>query len=212
MHVSYGSASPKYNARRNINMQKKMSIIIWVIAICAVMVAAYILYSKKQPQIIEPPSQQTQAISQSIENTNPVAPDFTLKDLNGNDVKLSDYKGKIVIVNFWAVWCKYCLIEMPDFNELNTELQKENEVVILAINSQESPEKVKEYISSSNIDLKVLLDQDGAVTQTYGITGFPTTFFINKDGTLYTYISGMTDKKTLLEYINKIKSQEAAGE
>ncbi len=189
-------------------MQKKINIIIWVVAICAVMVAAYTLYSKRQPQIIQPPAQQTQAISQSTQNTNPVAPDFTLKDLDGNDVKLSDYKGKIVILNFWAVWCKYCLIEMPDFNELNKELEKENEVVILAINSQESPEKVKEYLSSSNIDLKVLLDQDGAVTQTYGISGFPTTFFINKDGTLYKYISGMTDKKTLLEYISEIKSQE----
>ena len=192
-------------------MQKKINLIIWVVAICAVMVAAYILYSKRQPQvIIEPPAQQSQSISQSTQNTNPVAPDFTLKDLNGNDVKLSDYKGKIVILNFWAVWCKYCLVEMPDFNELNKELEKENEVVILAINSQESPDKVKDYLSSSNIDLKVLLDQDGAVTQTYGITGFPTTFFINKDGTLVTYISGMTDKKTLLEYISKIKSQEAS--
>ena len=192
-------------------MQKKINIIIWVVAICAIMAAAYILYSKRQPQIIiEPPAQQSQAISQSTQNTNPVAPDFTLKDLNGNDVKLSDYKGKIVILNFWAVWCKYCLVEMPDFNELNKELEKENEVVILAINSQESPNKVKEYLSSSNIDLKVLLDQDGAVTQTYGITGFPTTFFIDKDGTLVTYISGMTDKKTLLEYISKIKSQEAS--
>ena len=99
---------------------------------------------------------------------------------------------------------------MPDFNELNKELEKEDEVVILAINSQESPEKVKEYLTSSNIDLKVLLDQDGTVTQTYGISGFPTTFFINKDGTLYKYISGKTDKKTLLKYISEIKSQEAA--
>ncbi len=191
-------------------MQKKINIIIWVVALCAVMVTAYILYSKKQPQIIQPPAQQTQEISQSTQNNNPVAPDFTLKDLNGNDVKLSDYNGKIVILNFWAVWCKYCLIEMPDFNELNKELEKENDVVILAINSQESLEKVNEYLSSSNIDLKVLLDQDGAVTQTYGVTGFPTTFFINRDGTLYTYISGMTDKKTLTEVISKIKSEEAA--
>ena len=206
----YDSVRPKYNARRKIDMQKKINIIIWVVAICAVMVAAYILYSKRQPQIIQPPAQQTQSISQSTQNTNPVAPDFTLKDLNGNDVKLSDYKGKIVILNFWAVWCQYCLLEMPDFNELNKELEKEDEVVILAINSQESPEKVKEYLTSSNIDLKVLLDQDGTVTQTYGISGFPTTFFINKDGSLYTYIPNMTDKKTLLEVIDKIKSQEAA--
>ncbi|QNU67219.1 TlpA family protein disulfide reductase [Ruminiclostridium herbifermentans] len=192
-------------------MQKKINIIIWVVAICAIMAAAYILYSKNKSEIIiQPPSQQTQELSQSTQNANPVAPDFTLKDLDGNDVKLSDFKGKIVILNFWAVWCKYCLLEMPDFNELNNELGKENDVVILAINSQESPDKVKEYLTSNNIDLKVLLDQDGAVTQTYGITGFPTTFFINKDGNLFTYIPQMTDKKTLLEVIDMMKSQESA--
>ncbi|PYG84832.1 peroxiredoxin [Ruminiclostridium sufflavum DSM 19573] len=189
-------------------MRKKISIVIWVVAICAVLAAAYILYSKNQPLIIEPPSQQTESTSQSDQNTNPQAPDFTLKDMDGNDVKLSDYKGKIVILNFWAVWCKYCKVEMPDFNELNKELQKENEVVILAVNSQESVDTVKEYLTSSNIDLKVLLDSDGSVTQKYGISGFPTTFFINKDGTLYTYISGMTDKKTLTQVISEIKSKD----
>lgn len=189
-------------------MNKKINIIIWVIAICAIMIAAYTFYSKNMSQNFVAPPQETASTSQSSQNTNPIAPDFTLKDLDGKDVKLSDYKGKIVILNFWTVWCKYCKLEMPDLNELHKELQKDNEAVIITIDSQESPDIVKDYLSSNNINLKVLLDQDGSVTQTYGVMGFPTTFIINKDGTLYTYIPQMTNKATLVKIIEEIKKGE----
>lgn len=195
-------------------MNKKFNIIIWIIAICAIMVAAYTFYSKNKSQNFIAPTQENSSASastsQSSQNTNPVAPDFTLKDLNGEDVKLSDYRGKIVILNFWTVWCKYCKQEMPDLNELNKELQKENEAVIITVDSQESPDTVKDYLSTNNIDLKVLLDQDGSVTQTYGVVGFPTTFIINKDGTLFTYIPQMTDKATLVKILEKIKNGQPA--
>ncbi|HEY5586119.1 MAG TPA: TlpA disulfide reductase family protein [Ruminiclostridium sp.] len=192
-------------------MSKKINIIIWIVAICAVMIAAYTFYSKNKPQNLVPSSQETTSTSQTSISSNPIAPDFTLKDLEGKDVKLSDYKGKIVILNFWAVWCKYCKEEMPDLNELNKELEKDNEAVIITVDSQESPEIVKDYISSNNLNLKVLLDQDGSVTQTYGITGFPTTFIINRDGTLYTYIPQMTHKEELLKILDKIKNGEPAN-
>ncbi len=134
-----------------------------------------------------------------------MAPDFTLKDLDGKSVKLSDYQGKIVILNFWAVWCKYCKLEMPDLNELNKELEKEKDAVILAVDVQESADIVNEYLTSGKISLKVLLDSEGTIAQQYGISGYPTTFVLNRDGSLYTYISGQTDKKTLLGYIDNIK-------
>lgn len=188
-------------------MNKRISLIIWITAICVVMIAAYTFYSKNKQQsfLAEPPAG---AISQSAQSGNPMAPDFDLKDLNGNSVKLSDYKGKFVILNFWAVWCKYCKQEMPDLNELNKELEKDNEAVILAVDVQESADIVKNYLSSDKIDLKVLLDQDGSVTQTYGVTGFPTTFIINKDGSLYTYIPSATTKETLKEILDKMKKGE----
>lgn len=185
-------------------MNKRVSIIIWIIAICAVMVAAYTFYSKNKPQGFETPPQQNEPTDTSSQSDKTMAPDFNLKDLNGNDVKLSDYKGKIVILNFWATWCKYCIQEMPDLNELNKELEKENEAVILAIDVQESPDTVKGYLSSKDINLKALLDQDGSVAQAYGITGYPTTFIINKDGSLYTYIPGATNKETLQGILDKI--------
>jgi len=187
-------------------MNKKISTIIWIIAIGAVLVGAYVIYSKSKSNIEPPPIETT---SQPSQDSTP-ADDFSLKDLDGNTVNLSDYKGKVVILNFWAVWCKYCIMEMPDLNELNKELQENNEAVLLAINVKESPDTVKEYLTSNNIDLKVLMDQDGSVTTKYGIDGFPTTFILNKDGSIYKSIVGKTDKQTLKNYLDKMKNGEPA--
>jgi len=137
-----------------------------------------------------------------------MAPDFSLKNPDGETVKLSDYRGKIVILNFWTTWCYWCKVEMPDFNELNKELEKDDEAVILAVNVEESRDTVVEYLASENINLKVLLDEDGTVAQTYGISGFPNTFIINKDGTVYGYIPGATDRNTLEKVIDKVKKGE----
>lgn len=190
-------------------MNKKMNIIIWFVAVCAVIAAAYTIYTKNKPQNIASPPR-NEATTQDSQSGKTLVPDFSLKDLNGNTVKLSNYRGEVVILNFWAVWCKYCKQEMPDLNKLNNELQKKNKAVILAVDVQEPHDTVKNYLSSNNIDLKVLLDQDGSLSQTFGVSGFPTTFVINKDGTLYTYISGTTNKETLLEILNKIEKGEPA--
>jgi peroxiredoxin len=189
-------------------MNKKVSIIIWIIAIFAIIAAAYTFYSKNKTQNFATPPQGTASQIQSPQSSKSMVPDFTLKDMNGKAVKLSDYKGKIVILNFWAVWCQYCKLEMPDLNELDKEFAKENNAVILAVDVQESPDTVKDYLTSNSIGLKVLMDTDGAVSQSYGVSGFPTTFVINKDGSLYTYISGKTDKATLLRILDKIKTDE----
>lgn len=196
-------------------MKKSYSIIIWAIALVALIIAAYTFSIKNKAQSANPPLQQStsQGTSQSTSQTTSqpekvMAPDFILKDLDGKSVKLSDYKGKIVILNFWAVWCKYCKQEMPDLNELNKELEKDNEAVILAVDVKESADTVKEYLTSNNISLKVLLDGDGSIAEKYGITGYPTTFVLNKDGSVYTYIPQATDKETLLTVIDKVKKGE----
>jgi len=189
-------------------MKKTTNIIIWIIALCALLFAAYTLYSKNKGNVVSPPLQQSTAASETSQKDKIMAPDFTLRDMDGKDVTLSDYNGKIVILNFWAVWCKYCIQEMPDLNELNKELEKENEAVILAVDVQESSNKVSKYLTSNNISLKVLMDEKGTVAQAYGVSGFPTTFVLNKDGSIYTYVSGATDKETLLQLIDKIKNGE----
>jgi peroxiredoxin len=191
-------------------MKNKNSLVIWLVAIVLVLTAASIVYSKYKPQVgvaqlpKEDPIESANTTQTTGTTEKTMAPDFSLKDLNGKTVKLSDYRGKIVILNFWTVWCKYCIQEMPDLNELDKELQKENDVIILAVNVQESTKKVKEYLDSNNISLKVLMDSDGAIAQSYGVNSYPITFIINRDGSLFKYIPGATDKETLVDILGKM--------
>jgi thiol-disulfide isomerase/thioredoxin len=192
-------------------MNKKLKIVIWILIICAVVLAAYVFYSKNKPQN---PSK-TPGIIKTTENQSsqiktPMVPDFSLKDLNGKTVKLSDYKGKIVMVNFWTVWCKYCNQEIPELDKLDKELEKENDVIILAVDVEESADTVRKYIDSNKIGLKVLLDSKGSVAEIYGVSGFPTTYFVNKDGTSYTFIPEYADKKTIVDILNKMRNGEPA--
>ena len=131
-----------------------------------------------------------------------VAPNFTLKDLDGKEVSLEDYRGKIVLLNFWATWCKWCDVEMPDLQKLD----KENEdLVVLAIDVMEDKETVKKYIQKGGYDFKVLLDEDGEISKTYLVSGFPTSYFIDKDGILLGGVPGMMKYEQMVEILESIK-------
>ena len=82
-------------------------------------------------------------------------PDFTLKDLDGNDVSLSDYSGKIVVLNFWATWCIYCAEEIQDLNILDRELRDAGDAVVLAVNADEPYNTVSRFVTENGIDLEV---------------------------------------------------------
>ncbi len=239
-------------------MKRPITMAIWVVALAAVLVAAYTFYNKNKPQFAYPPDVQSataqgQSGETAAEGSAPagdtgtdavagngtdlgktaaeggstegtagestttesaagqdkiMAPDFALKGLDGNTVKLSDYRGKIVILNFWAVWCKYCKQEMPDLNQLDQELKEKKDAVILAVDVQESKDVVSKYLTSDKITLKVLLDEDGSTAATYGIEGYPTTFIINADGSLYTYIPHATDLETLQKVLDMARNGE----
>ena len=108
------------------------------------------------------------------------APSFKLPDLNGNQVSLAQYKGKLVMLDFWATWCGPCRMTMP----LLENLQKEypNKMVLLAINLQESPKDVREYVRQQNLNSEVLLDESGSVGETYGTGSIPMQVLIDKEG------------------------------
>lgn len=184
-------------------MNKKLIIIIVVIAV--IFTAGYFYYkgdySKKEDYDME-----MAYVPEQIDDEI-AAPDFELENLDGERVKLSDYRGKIVFLNFWATWCKYCRVEMPDFNETNKEFENEGDAIILTVNVKEEKEKVENYINKNNISLPVLLDTEGKVAAQYGVNSYPSTFIINPDGNVYNLIHGMTDGKTLKMVVNKIKKQ-----
>ncbi len=108
--------------------------------------------------------------------------DFTLDDLAGNKVKLSSFKGKVVLLNFWATWCPPCRAEMPSMEKLYQSLRNNPEFVFLAVDSQEDPATVKSFIEKNKYHFPVLLDVNGAVTAQYSVRAYPTTYLIDRRG------------------------------
>ena len=141
------------------------------------------------------------AVGTSVGNK---APDFTLKDVDGKDVKLSDYKGKIVILNFFGVWCPWCVKEMPGFVKVYNEYKDKN-VELLVVDVGDTKSKLQEYLKGNNFSIKPVLDSgSGGVAQLYSVNGFPTTFILNKDGIIHKVDSGYTSESDLKDTLNKM--------
>lgn len=128
------------------------------------------------------------------------APDFTVYDEELNPVKLSDYKGTPVVLNFWATWCRYCKEEMPYFQQAS-EAYNEDDVKILMINMtdgrSETKESAIEYMKSHDYTMNLLLDIDQEVASQYRVSGIPRTIFIDAEGKVVKDIVGKIDKDTL---------------
>jgi peroxiredoxin len=107
--------------------------------------------------------------------------DFTLKDLSGVERTLSDYRGKVVFLNFWATWCPPCRAEMPSMQKLNDKLKNED-FVMLAVGLDKSKRKIKDFINEGKYTFTVLVDSENRVARKYKVTGIPTTYIIDKQG------------------------------
>jgi peroxiredoxin len=124
------------------------------------------------------------------------APNFTLPNLDGNNVSLTDYRGKVVLLNIWATWCAPCVAEMPSMQKLYQELKDEG-FLILAVSLDESGvEAVKPFVKMHKLDFPVLLDTKGEIKSLYQITGIPESFVIDKSGTIVERIVGPRDWAT----------------
>ena len=127
---------------------------------------------------------------------NAPAPNFTFPNLDGNKVSLTDYRGKVVLLNIWATWCAPCVAEMPSMQKLYQELKDEG-FLILAVSLDESGvEVVKPFVEKHKLDFPVLLDTKGEIKSLYQITGIPESFVIDKSGALVEKIVGPRDWAT----------------
>jgi len=134
-----------------------------------------------------------------------MAPNFELESLDGEVVKLSDFRGKIVLLDFWATWCGPCKVQMKKLKELKS-LVNEDEVVIISIDVGESKSIVQEFISKEEVDWLVLLDLRGSTAKSYGIRAIPTLFIIDKEGLIREKYVGVTSTQTLLSAIEALIS------
>ncbi|MGH7796248.1 MAG: TlpA family protein disulfide reductase [Candidatus Binatia bacterium] len=138
------------------------------------------------------------------------APEFVLKDPAGNQINLPELRGKVVFLNFWATWCLPCLEEMPALEKLHQELQKDG-LVIFAVNFQEGPERVKEFLTKHNLTFTALLDRDGKVAERYQAWALPASVIINKRGEIVARAMGSKDwySKEALQYFQQLLAQES---
>jgi len=117
------------------------------------------------------------------------APEIALKDLQGQEVKLSDLHGKIVLLNFWATWCKPCKEEMPAMQASYDKLRDQG-FVVLAVNELEDVDKVIEHIRTHGHTFLVVMDHDNRVANRYGVVGLPASFLIDRQGVVREHIFG----------------------
>lgn len=141
------------------------------------------------------------AVEQTAQKSDTIpAPDFEVKDENGKTVHLSDFKGKPVVLNFWASWCTYCVKEMPDFDKAYQSQKDDVHFVLVNMTDgqRETVEKAKAFLGEQNLSLTSYYDTvDQQVARTYQVSSLPTTYFINAKGEIVGRQIGLTDAATL---------------
>ncbi|MCY7945454.1 redoxin domain-containing protein [Bacillus atrophaeus] len=159
----------------------------WLAGICLIGLAVYMCwtfyenYTKKEEVGIEEGQK---------------APDFSLKALSGEETSLSDYKGKKVLLNFWATWCHPCRKEMPAMEELQKE---HSEIAVVAVNftSAEKGEKtVKQFADSLHLTFPILIDKSG-INADYSVLTYPTTYILDEKGVIQQIYAGTMTKKQM---------------
>ena len=134
------------------------------------------------------------------QKTGQAAPDLTLKDLNGADVSLSDYKGKVVLVNFWATWCEPCRVEIPWLIEMQQKYGPQGFVILGVALDEEGKSVVAPFVAKERFDVngtkeqmsyKILIGNDDAADKFGGLFGYPTSILISRDGKQVKRVTGM---------------------
>ncbi|MGF7399811.1 TlpA disulfide reductase family protein [Thermoanaerobacterium thermosaccharolyticum] len=131
-----------------------------------------------------------------------LAPDFSLKDINGNTMTLSKLRGKKVILNFWATTCPYCKIEMPELNKFYQNHKKD--VVLLAIDIGEEKSTVENYLEGKGYGFTILLDSDAKTAINYKVQFIPMSFFIDEKGIIRSISNGAMTYDEIEEYYQTI--------
>ena len=137
-----------------------------------------------------------------------LASNFTLKNLEGEDVSLSQFRGKYLLINFWATWCAPCKIEMPSLEKLYRQFKSNNFDMIGISNDMFGARVVRPYIKATNLTFPMLLDQRMIASRQFGIVSLPTTVLIDPQGIIIGVLQGAedwSDPETLLYFKNLLK-------
>lgn len=201
-------------------MKSKKTVLIILLVFVLILGCSSVLYNRlgrdiapeqlaeQAPQASEPVSDDS-AGSEEAEPEKVHAPDFTVYDLEGDEVHLSDFMGKPVILNFWASWCGPCKMEMPDFHEKYLELG--DEIYFLMINmtdgSRETVDSASKFIAGQEYTFPVFCDTESDASAAYGVYSLPTTFFIDAEGYAIAQATGAINVEILDKGIEMISQK-----
>lgn len=196
-------------------MKESLKWIIIVLLLAGVVACAYLGYnllSKDNHQnglVIDTPSDNTDSEQDNQDTSSPAqnaAPNFRVYDKDGNEVRLSDMKGKPVVINFWATWCPYCVMEMPDFEEAFKTYGKDIHFMMINVTDgfKETSESAKAYVEENKYTFPVYYDTKLSAAMAYSAYSLPCTFFIDADGVLDSHFFGRLPKETLRQGIDRL--------
>lgn len=131
------------------------------------------------------------------------APDFVLSDLAGQPVRLSDFRGQVVLLNFWATWCGPCEAEMPAIEDRYTTFKNQG-LVVLGINQDEAAETVQPFVDRLGLTFTIVLDPGAVVGELYRARGLPTTFIVDRDGQIIIQKVGFMPDHQLDQYLSQV--------
>lgn len=193
-------------------MKKKLLLVAAVVAAVALFAGAFVLYNQLKDTVQLSTLGETTDTSSGTESDSASsqpqtqAPDFTVTDAQGNEVALSSYFGKPIVLNFWASWCGPCKSEMPDFEEAYQTYGDEIHFVMVNMTdgSRETQEAASSFVQQQGFTFPVLYDTQMNAATTYSVWSLPTTYFIDEEGYLVAQGRGALDRETLERGIGMI--------
>ncbi len=174
----------------------------WIAVAAVAVLAAYFLFDRSEPKATGAVRPVTPTDVSAARSGGGAAPSFSLPDLGGRSVSLADFRGKVVVLDFWATWCPPCRREIPDFIALQKQYGTEGlQIVGIAL---DEPEKVQAFARQNGMNYPVLLGTDDVAMRYGGIEGIPTTFIIDRGGRIVNRLEGYRPRSVFEEEIRKL--------
>lgn len=182
----------------------------WNLVIVATLLigSIFILLTRVRPSSVDksPPEASEAVVNTPAPIANAPAPDFTLAALDGSQVRLSDLKGRVVLVNIWATWCPPCRAEMPTIQTVY-EQYRDQGFTVLAVDQDEAPPIVAAFMNENKLTFPALLDAGNRVGWMYQATSLPSSFFIDKQGIIRTVYRGPMPRSVIAETVEQLLNE-----